>query len=97
MPYKSKSQLRTCYGKNYVEKGGKLVKVGTWDCEKWSKETKDAYKLPERKGGKKGTKKNYTSKEVQICSKGYKVCYGPRGGAYIIRGGVKIYLSSRGK
>lgn len=40
MPFKSKSQLRTCYGRR--PKG--------WDCDKWLKETPSVCCLPEKKG-----------------------------------------------
>lgn len=40
MPFKSKSQLRTCYGRR--PKG--------WDCDEWLKETPSVCCLPEKKG-----------------------------------------------
>jgi hypothetical protein len=40
MPFKSRSQLRTCYGKRDPR----------WNCDKWLKETPSVCCLPEKKG-----------------------------------------------
>lgn len=40
MPFQSKSQLRTCYGK----------KQPGWDCKKWLEHTPSVCCLPEKKG-----------------------------------------------
>ena len=95
MPFKSKSQIRTCYGKSYAVKNGKMVKkAGGWDCEKWMAETKYPNNLPNHKGGTPGSRHKISKNEIEYCSRGYKVCKGPRGGYYIVRKGMKIYLSS---
>lgn len=69
MPFKSKSQIGTCY---------KNKKKG-WDCDKFLKETKSVCRLPWKKGkpvrtrrARKGELKRYKS----------KIKTGPRGGKY---------------
>lgn len=41
MPFKSRNQLKKCYA---LKAQGK---AGSWDCDEWSKETKNIKKLPE--------------------------------------------------
>jgi len=67
MPFKSRSQLRTCYGKN--EKN--------WNCDEFLKETKSICSLPEKKGGKPKSRTKRKGEKI----KG-KVKTGPRGGKY---------------
>lgn len=76
MPFRSKAQLRTCYGKMF------RGQAGTWDCDAWVRETDmDALRnaAPER------------PPRGQSCLRGKSTCVGPRGATYIIRGGIKIY------
>ena len=40
MPFKSKSQMRTCYGQNSED----------WDCDLWLSETRSFCSLPENQG-----------------------------------------------
>lgn len=87
MPFESKSQLRMCYAKQF--QAARKGKKSSWNCDRWLKETKRPHMLPERKGEYSG-KRNKISKGP--CTKGKKVCIGPRGGKYIIRGGIKIYV-----
>lgn len=47
MPFVSKAQLRTCYGKNQKN----------WDCDEFLKETKSICSLPEKKRGKRKSKR----------------------------------------
>lgn len=84
MPFRSKAQLRTCYG-------GGIKKMNKKDCDKWLKETKSVCCLPERVGLPSSTR--CQRKEERV--KG-KVKTGPRGGKYFeIKEGdckVKVYL-----
>jgi hypothetical protein len=67
----------------------------------WYHETPHPESLPDalahvRPGGRekvgyhKTTSKKFSKKELEKCSD--KICTGPKGGKYIIKGGVKIYL-----
>lgn len=67
MPFRSRSQLRTCYSKHDKR----------WDCDEWLKETPSLCNLPERSGM---TKKSRTKKRGEIIKGPLKV--GPRGGKY---------------
>lgn len=67
MPYKSKSQLSTCYG-------GRMKGV---NCDKWLRETPSVCCLPYRKGGE--TKSRCLKVGERVKS---KVKIGPRGGRY---------------
>lgn len=89
MPFKSRSQMRTCFGRAHNNKGTK-----SWDCAKWVEETPSICCLPEKKG---------RSSKCRKIKKGEKVIgpiqTGPRGGKYFIisEGGnppcqVKIYI-----
>jgi len=71
MPFVSKSQMRTCYGKGDPR----------WDCDKFLKETKQLCCLPERKGGPRPT--TCRTKRKGEVVKG-KVMTGPRGGRYFM-------------
>ncbi len=82
MPFKSKSQLRTCYGKR-SKTGGQ-----GWNCDLWLEETPSICDLPERhtqsrKGpsASKGTKRRQRKRNEKI--KG-PIITGPRGGRYFI-------------
>lgn len=91
MPFKSKSQLRTCFA---LERQGKAK---GWKCDEWLKETPHPENLPEHVGGKptKTPKKKANTKK-EPCTKGKKVCTGPRGGKFLLRGKgpslIKIYV-----
>ncbi len=84
MPFKSKSQLRTCYGKQ----------AKNWNCDQYLKETPSVCNLPERKRGDQPTKRRNLKINEKV--KG-KVQTGPRGGRYFIitekdRKGVKCRI-----
>jgi hypothetical protein len=95
MPFKSKSQLRTCYGRRTEPRGARSKE--TWNCDQWLRETKSICCLPEKKGIP--TKSRCLRNGERI--KG-KVQTGPRGGRFFIitekdsRGRkiceVKVYL-----
>lgn len=78
MPFKSKSQMRTCYSKR--ARGEK-----NWDCDKWMEETKNPECLPEKKGMPRPKK---CGKKIVLG----KTMYGPRGGRYFLFGEYKIYF-----
>lgn len=53
MPFKSKSQLRTCYSKQAKSQklqSTRYSKTKGWDCDKWLLETQSVCCLPEKKG-----------------------------------------------
>lgn len=83
--------MRTCYAKKFSD-GAK-----GWNCDKWLSETSKPWQLPERTGGRQYNKTPVKAGKGQTCSRGKKLCSGPRGGRYIIRGGVKVYIPSAKK
>lgn len=83
MPFKSLQQLRTCYGKLF--KGD-----SSWDCDKWIKETKNPWTLPENSSDTRIKRKKFKEPDGQSCHSGRKLCVGPRGGKFIVRGGIRI-------
>lgn len=90
MPFKSKSQLRTCYGKRSKLQDSSTSKG--WDCDKWLAETPSICNLPE-KFSQKTTKTTRTAKstnqtKTRNLRKGErivgKVQTGARGGKFFI-------------
>jgi hypothetical protein len=88
MPFKSKSQLRTCFGKSLIAKS-KGEKT-SWNCRKFLKETPVlAQNLPERfLHGKQSKKTSGRSVKHTIS----KIQVGPRGGLFFFVDKVKIYV-----
>lgn len=91
MPFKSKSQLGQCYSQQF-----KNHQVGSWDCDEFLSKTSNPRCLP--------YKLNEFEKRVNRCKtlapKDRKVSgvhFGPRGGAYVIAGGVKVYIPKGSK
>lgn len=91
MPFVSKSQLRTCYGRR--RKG--------WNCDEWVDKTPSVCCLPEKKG--MPVKSRCMRKGERVFG---KVQTGARGGRYFTitekdnKGEicqVKVYISSRSK
>lgn len=72
MPFKSKRQLRTCYGTQ-------AQRNSRWNCDRWLKETPSVCCLPERKGGK--VKSRCMRKGERV--KG-PIQTGPRGGRFFV-------------
>ena len=89
MPYKSKRQLQTCFGRQITEESH--GRKWTWDCEEFLKETKRPRCLPTLKGGKEKCRPLRNGEN--IISPVYE---GPRGGLYFYAGNVKVYIP-RGK
>lgn len=67
MPFKSKSQLRTCYSRR--PKG--------WDCDKFLQETKSICNLPEKVGYRTKTRSQRSGEKIVG-----KIQTGPRGGRF---------------
>lgn len=67
MPFRSKSQLRTCYGKH----------DSRWNCDEWLSKTDSVCCLPE----KKGLKVKCRPKKKNEIVKG-PIKQGPKGGKY---------------
>ena len=86
MPFRSKRQIQTCFGKKLLaESKGQKWK---WNCERWLAETPNPLCLPSLQGEKiKGCRR--LKLEEQIISPVYK---GPKGGYFFIAKGVKIYI-----
>jgi len=89
MPFKSKSQLRTCYNK----------KAKGWQCDSWLKETPSVCCLPEKKGTP--VRSRCMRKGERIVG---KIQEGPRGGRFFTieerdsKGRIciiKVYLSRK--
>lgn len=88
MPFKSKRQLQTCFGKELSAKA-KGKKSG-WDCKKWLRETPSPQCLPSVEGRpRKCVKCRPMRKGESIISPIYK---GTRGGLYFFAGCVKVYV-----
>lgn len=86
MPFKSKRQLQTCFGRQLSAeaKGSKW----SWNCEEWLKATPNPLCLPSLKGHKvKGCRPLRT--DEKIISPVYQ---GLRGGYYFLARGVKVYV-----
>jgi hypothetical protein len=81
MPFTSKAQLRTCYGKLFRGING------SWDCDEWALRTPNASCLPENKGPGKQCKALPKSQRLPSAVK-----TGPRGGEYLTVGGIDMYL-----
>ncbi len=87
MPFKSKSQMRTCYNKH----------DSRWNCDSWMNETPSVCCLPNKKGDKVKTRCMRNGERIVS-----PVKIGPRGGKYFSieekdsRGSIcttKVYLS----
>ncbi len=87
MPFKSKSQLRTCYARKHSHPSS------TWNCDEWLRKTPDIGCLPEKKGKRPKRACRNQRKDEKIIG---KIMTGPRGGKYfIIRQGedeIKVYV-----
>lgn len=88
MPFKSKSQLRTCYS------------TGAWNCDKWLSETQNICDLPERSSSDKISYRTIRKGEI---IKG-PIKKGPRGGKYFeiveyqkgkVRCVIKVYTKRK--
>lgn len=84
MPFKSKSQLRTCFSKEIKAKS--KGQKWEWNCKEWLKETRNVNDLPE-----KCCQDIHSSfkKSTNNISPIYK---GKRGGHYFYVGNIKIYV-----
>lgn len=88
MPFTSKSQLRTCYGRR--PKG--------WNCDQWLRETPSVCRLPERKPKSTSRQKPMRRRAQHVNEKiKGRVQTGPRGGRYFVitekdRRGVKCQV-----
>lgn len=86
MPFKSRSQLGLCFSKQFSSHGS-----SSWDCEKWLEETPNATCLHHRLAGfenkVEGCRK-LSPKDKKVSG----VHFGARGGAYVVAGGVKVYI-----
>jgi hypothetical protein len=70
----------------------KKGKKPDWNCDEWLEKT-NVKTLPEKVGypkHNKTTTKKFSREELKKCEN--DVCYGPRGGKYIIKKGIKIYI-----
>jgi hypothetical protein len=86
MPFKSKSQLRTCYGQKLsAEARGKK---SSWDCDEFLEATPDPSCLPERVGDQAGQCRSLRKNERVVSP----VYVGPRGGLYFYVAGVRVYV-----
>jgi hypothetical protein len=80
MPFTSKRQLQTCFGKQLSQKNSK------WDCKKWLAETERPECLPTLVGS---PRKCISPRHGKTISQVYQ---GPRGGYYFYAGGIKVYV-----
>ena len=105
MPFKSKSQLRTCYVRSTAFGDSRkftTLKGRNWNCDKWLQETPDIGCLPERNDEVGAPHKELPSKKCRLQRKDEKIkgniMIGPRGGKFfIIKQGsdqIKVYVRS---
>ena len=89
MPFKSKRQLQTCFGRQLSAKA--KGKKWTWNCKEFLRVTKKPCSLPTMKGKSSGTSSGCRSlkKGERLVSPFYA---GARGGLYFYAGGVKVYV-----
>ena len=101
MPFRSRAQMRTCYGKRSSTStrasSSKKTSSAKWDCDEWLSKTENICCLPEKVGSTK--KCRPVKKNERVIG---KVQTGPRGGRYFIiteknKGNkvceVKVYLN----
>ena len=95
MPFKSKRQLQTCYGKKLAAES--QYKKFNWDCDEFLETTHNPLCLETKKSQKSSSEidpslwcKKMSSKEKKIDG----VYRGPRGGYYIFVSKIKIYVPS---
>lgn len=90
MPFQSKAQLRTCYGRQKLSRGekpssrGEKPSKGGWNCDQWVKETPDICSLPSfsnPKGSKEQVKSRMRRPNEKIIG---PVQTGPRGGKFFV-------------
>lgn len=89
MPFRSKSQMRLCYQKQFNGTNK------SWNCDEWTRKTNRPWELPQWVGSWRidGIREN--EPRGQRCSSGRSLCRGTRGGTFIIRKGVKIYINKK--
>ena len=86
MPFKSKRQLQTCFGKKLsAEAKGKKW---SWNCEEWLRETPNPLCLPGMLGHSVKGCRQLKSNEKIISP----VYTGARGGHYFLAKGIKVYV-----
>jgi hypothetical protein len=85
MPFKSKRQLQTCFGREISAKA--KGQSWSWDCKKWLEETDNPGCLPTLKGVPKKCRKLRNGEKVIS-----PIYEGPKGGHFFIAGGVKVYV-----
>ncbi len=87
MPFKSKRQLQTCFGRQLTaEAKGKTWK---WNCQEFLAKTPSPGCLPTKKGSKVSSQCRKLKVGEAIISPVYK---GTRGGYYFYAGNVKVYV-----
>jgi len=87
MPFKSKRQLQTCFGKQIsAEAKGKKW---TWRCGEWLKMTDNPDCLPTVVGHRRPVTCRKIRQDEKIVSAVHR---GSRGGYYFMAGGVKVYV-----
>lgn len=89
MPFKSRSQLAVCYNRKFASHG-----LSKWDCDEWLSKTPNPKCLP-YKGSLPSHLDSFEGKCKVLSPDQRKVSgvhLGPRGGAYVIAGGVKVYV-----
>lgn len=89
MPFKSRSQLSVCYSKLFKSHG-----LSKWDCDEWLSKTPNPKCLP-YKGSLPSHLSPFENKCKSLSANQRKVSgvyLGPRGGAYVMAGGVKVYI-----
>lgn len=103
MPFKSRSQLQTCYNKGASQSAASRISASQssasqWQCDVWLRETPSVCDLPYRSPRSGTTKKRTKRINEKVVG---PVLIGPRGGRYFIitekdkRGKkcqVKVYL-----
>lgn len=96
MPFQSLAQQRKCWAQYHRDI--KAGRIPSWDCRKWSAETKGK-KLPDRKLSSKKQSYKASSRKTSLFKlspkkdmRKRKLHIGPRGGKYVIFRGKKVYV-----
>lgn len=94
MPFKSKRQLQTCFGRQLSAKA--KGKKWNWDCQKFLSETPNPSCLPSMVGHEKPSPSRCRPMRKFEKVVG-PIMKGAKGGLYFMAGGVKVYVPKDAK
>lgn len=98
MPFSSKRQLQTCFGRSLSAKA--KGKKFNWDCKEWLAKTPDAECLPDMKGGSPNKAETHATCRKRPRASGPEISQyyrGARGGLYFYADRVRVYVPANAK